>query len=166
MEINKINGTILNSFYICKRKTWFMAHELSPDHNNTLLEIGRLIEEDFYKRNEKGFDLSNIKIDMARKNGERIIIGEIKKSSKNIKPAIMQVSYYLFSLKEQGVIAKGEILIPKERKKIPVELTEELEDELKSAIEDIEKIISKDMPPHVEKIKFCTNCAYREFCFS
>ena len=166
MEIKKINGTILNSFYICKRKTWFMAHELSPDHNNTLLEIGRLIEEDFYKRNEKGFDLSNIKIDMARKNGERIIIGEIKKSSKNIKPAIMQVSYYLFSLKEQGVIAKGEILIPKERKKIPVELTEELEDELKSAIEDIEKIISNDMPPHVEKIKFCTNCAYREFCFS
>lgn len=166
MITNKINGTILNSFYICKRKTWFLAHEILPDYNNPLLEIGRIIEKNSYARNEKGFNLLNIKIDLVRKGGERIIIGEVKKSSKNIKPAMIQVSYYLMSLKEQGVIAKGEILIPKEHKKIPVFLTDEIEKELKIAIKQIEKIIEKDYPPNKERIRFCTHCAYREFCWS
>ncbi|MBP8992034.1 MAG: CRISPR-associated protein Cas4 [Spirochaetes bacterium] len=166
MIVDKINGSILNSFYICKRKTWFLAHEISPDHDNTLLEIGRLIEENYYGRSEKGINLLNIKIDVIVKNRQTTVVAEIKKSSKNIKPAIMQVSYYLLLLKEQGIIASGEILIPKERKKIPVSLTEELENELNEAIEDIERIIIQDRPPQMEKIKFCTNCAYREFCFS
>jgi len=166
MITNKINGTILNSFYICKRKTWFLAHEILPDYNNPLLEIGRIIEKNSYARNEKGFNLLNIKIDLVRKGGERIIIGEVKKSSKNIKPAIMQVSYYLMNLKEQGIITKGEILIPKERKKIPVFLTDEIENELKIAIKEVENIIDQDYPPNKERIKFCTHCAYREFCWS
>jgi len=79
---------------------------------------------------------------------------------------LCKLAFYLLRLKEQGIIANGEILIPKERKKIPVSLTEELENELNEAIEDIERIIIQDRPPQMEKIKFCTNCAYREFCFS
>ncbi len=164
--INKINGTILNSFYVCKRKTWFIAHELSPDLDSPLLEIGRLIEENYYGRSEKGINLLNIKIDVILRNRQTTVVAEIKKSSKNIKPAIMQLAFYLLRLKEQGIIAIGEILIPKERRKISVSLTEELENELNEAIEDIERIIMQEKPPQMERIKFCTNCAYREFCLS
>lgn len=164
--IHKTNGTILNSFYICKRKTWLISHEVSPDKDNTSLEIGRIIEQNFYKRDEKGYNFDNIKIDLIRKNEHNIVIGEIKKSSRNIKPAIMQVVYYLSVLKENGIFVKGEIFVPKERKKIYVELTDELEKELSRAVCEIQEIIAKDKPPPKEKIRFCTHCAYREFCWS
>lgn len=143
-----------------------MAHELTPDQDNAFLEIGRIIEESFYKRESKGFDVRNMKIDLVRKEGETTLIGEVKKSSSYEKPAIMQLSFYLMKLKESGVNAKGEILIPKERKKIPVQLTNEIDDELKGAFEEIENIIALEKPPDKERIKFCTHCAFREFCWS
>ncbi len=143
-----------------------MARELNPDQDNTFLEIGRIIEDNFYKRDSKSLDIANMKIDLIRKNGRNILIGEVKKSSRFEKPSIMQLSFYLLKLKENGVNAKGEILIPKERKRISVELTNELETELKQTINEIEKIIVEDIIPNKEKIRFCTHCAYREFCWA
>lgn len=107
-----------------------------------------------------------MKIDLIKKEGENILIGEVKKSSRFEKPSIMQLSFYLLKLKENGVNAKGEILIPKERRKISVELTNDLETELKQTISEIEKIIAEVRIPPKEKIRFCTHCAYREFCWS
>ena len=143
-----------------------MSRELIPDQDNSFLEIGRLVEENFYKRESKGFNVGNMKIDIVRKGAESILIGEVKKSSRHEKPAIMQLTFYLLKLKESGIKSEGEILIPKERKRIKVILTEEIETELKNTIREIEKIIQQDKPPPKERIKFCTNCAYREFCWS
>ena len=164
--MNKITGSLINSFYICKRKTWLYAHEIGPDNDHPFLELGRLNEETFYKRESKGFNVGNMKIDIVRKGAESILIGEVKKSSRHEKPAIMQLAFYLLKLKESGIKSEGEILIPKERKRIKVILTEEIETELKNTIREIEKIIQQDKPPPKERIKFCTNCAYREFCWS
>jgi len=161
-----VTGTLLWYYYVCKREVWFMARELNPDQDNPFLEIGRIIEESFYKRESKGFDVANMKIDLVKKEGDSVLIGEVKKSSRFEKPAIMQLSFYLLKLKENGIIAKGEILIPKERKKISVELNKEVEGELKSVMGEIENIMMKNEPPEKEKIRFCTNCAYREFCWS
>jgi CRISPR-associated exonuclease Cas4 len=143
-----------------------MAHELIPDQDNAFLEIGRIIEESFYKRESKGFDIGNMKIDLVMREDGSTLIGEIKKSSSYEKSAIMQLSFYLMKLEESGVNAKGEILIPKERKRIPVRLTKEVEDELKNAFEDIERIIALEKPLNKQRIKFCTHCAYKEFCWS
>jgi len=164
--MNKITGSLINSFYICERKTWLYAHEIGPDNDHPFLELGRLNEETFYKRESKGFNVGNMKIDIVRKESESILIGEVKKSSRYEKPAIMQLAFYLLKLKESGIKSEGEILIPKERKRIKVILTEEIETELKNTIREIEKIIQQDKPPPKERIKFCTNCAYREFCWS
>ncbi|MCX7942665.1 MAG: CRISPR-associated protein Cas4 [Dictyoglomaceae bacterium] len=161
-----INGTLIASYFICKRELWFMAHEIIPDQDNSLLELGRFIEEEFYKREDKGFIIGEMKIDIVRQGNENIIIGEIKKSSRSEISGIMQLSYYLIRLKEFGILAKGEILIPEERKKIPIELTKEIEEKIKKAIEDIQTIIMEPFPPKLEKIKYCTPCAYREFCWS
>jgi CRISPR-associated exonuclease Cas4 len=143
-----------------------MAREVNPDQDNTFLEIGRIIENNFYKRESKSLDIANMKIDLIKKDGENILIGEVKKSSRFEKPSIMQLSFYLLKLKENGINAKGEILVPKERKKIPVELNKEAEEELKSVMNEIEGIIMKDKSPNKEKIRFCTHCAYREFCWA
>lgn len=75
----------------------------------------------------------------------------------------MQLASYLHRLKRRGVEAKGELIIPKEKKRIPVELTEEIELELKKAFSEIERIMEQSRPPEPVKNKYCRNCAYREF---
>lgn len=143
-----------------------MVHELIPDQDNPFLELGRFIEENFYKRESKFFEVDNMKIDIVRREGENVLIGEVKKSSRYERSMIMQISFYLKRLKENGVYVKGEILIPKERKRINVELTEEIEKEIEEAIKNIEKIMLEEIPPKKERIPFCKNCAFREFCWS
>lgn len=164
--MNYITGTLIASYFVCKREVWLMAHELSPDQDNTFLEIGRITEESFYKRNDKGFNVSNMKIDIVKKENNTTIIGEVKKSSSYEKPAIMQLSYYLMQLRESGIKASGEILIPKERKKISVKLTKNVEYKIKNAFKEIEKITVSEKAPEKRKITFCNHCAYKEFCWS
>ncbi len=161
-----INGTLIASYFICKRELWLMAHELIPDQDNSFLEIGRLIEEKSYDREEKSYSVGDIKIDLIRKGKEALVIGEIKKSSRSEMSGIMQLSYYLLELEKAGLNVKGEVLIPKERKKIQVELDDERRRGINEAINNIERIIQNPLPPPSKKIKYCTNCAYREFCWS
>ncbi|MDI6861477.1 MAG: CRISPR-associated protein Cas4 [Caldisericia bacterium] len=161
-----ITGTLIWYFNICKREVWFMSRELNPDQDNSFLEFGRVIEENFYKRANKFYNFKNMKIDLIKKSGKYLLIGEIKKSSKYEKSSILQLAFYLKKLKELGVESKGELLIPKERKVIKVELNEQLEKEIDKAIEEIEKIIILDKPPELQKNRFCKRCAFREFCWS
>ena len=142
-----------------------MAHELNPSQDNPLLEIGRLIHENSYSREKKGFETLGMKIDLIRKKGGRLIVAEVKKTSRFLKSATMQLAYYLFRLREMGIKTSGELLIPKEKKRIKVELTPELEQELESAFIKMREITSNDRPPPAKKIGFCTRCAYREFCW-
>ena len=67
---------------------------------------------------------------------------------------------------EKGEKLEGELLIPEERKRIKVVLTNKLRNELKKAIFEIERIVSAPTPPSAQKIKYCKNCAYKEFCWS
>jgi len=164
--MEKITGTLIWYYYICPREVWLMAHELSPKQDNTFLEIGRLIHEDSYSREKKEITFGNVKFDILKKRDGQIVVAEVKKSSRFEKSARMQLGFYLHRLKEMGISAKGELLIPKEKKKIPVELDAGIEKELQRAISEIEDIISKETPPVLEKIKFCRNCAYREFCWA
>lgn len=164
--MRNINGTLIGSYYICKREVWYMAHELLPDQDNTFLELGRIIENNFYERDEKGIIIEGLKIDLIKKKEGNLVIGEIKKSIRSEKSGIMQLYFYLMYLKERGIEATGEVLFPNEKRKVKIKLTEEIEMDLKKAIEEIEEIIKRDIPPRKEKIKYCTNCAYREFCWS
>ena len=77
----------------------------------------------------------------------------------------MQLVFYLYRLKQRGIKAKGELLIPKERKRVPVELTEETDSEIKRAFSEIKRVMEQPRPPEPVKIKYCRNCAYREFCW-
>jgi CRISPR-associated exonuclease Cas4 len=143
-----------------------MSRQLTPWQENPFIEIGRLISEESYKREKKEIHIENIVIDLLKTEGENIVIGEVKKSSRFEKSAKMQLAYYLFRLKQLGIHATGELLFPKEKKKIIVELTEEIEDELISAQKKIKSIIQIEMPPPAQKIKFCSKCGYQEFCWS
>ena len=163
--MQKITGTLIWYYYICPREVWFMSHELNPEQDNPFLEIGRLIHEDSYKREKKEISVGNMKIDLIKKANGETIIGEVKKSSHFEKSARMQLAFYLYRLKEKGINATGELLIPKEKKKISVELTPDVENELMQVFKKIREIISEEKPPELVKNRYCSNCAYREFCW-
>jgi len=163
---NLISGTLIWYYYICHREVWFMSRQLTPWQDNPFIEIGRVISEMSYKREKKEIHLENIVIDLLKTENENVIIGEVKKSSNFEKSAKMQLAYYLWRLKLLGISAQGQLLFPKEKKKIIVNLTEEIEKELLNAQQEIKSIIQMDKPPSLKKIKFCSKCGYKEFCWS
>jgi len=143
-----------------------MARELNPNEDNPLLELGRFLSEESYQREKKEIEIGNIRIDLLKRGNKKLVVGEVKKSSKFLKSATMQLAFYLYRLKQQGVEAEGELLIPKERKRIPVALNEQMEKELENAEFEISQIISNDKPPEPKKTIFCRKCAYQEFCWA
>lgn len=161
-----INGALIQSYTICKRQAWLMAHQIIPDQEHPYIEIGRFIDEESYERDRKKINFENVVIDLIRSEGEDLVVGEVKKSSRAEDSARLQLAFYLFKLKEKGINARGLLLFPDERKKLPVELNPELEKELEKILKDIEKIILKEYPPPFKKIGYCKNCGYREFCMS
>jgi len=77
----------------------------------------------------------------------------------------IQILYYLYYLKQLGIIKKGIINYPKMRKTEEVELTKEAEKEVEEALINVLKILKMDKPPQLIKKQYCTKCAYYEFCW-
>ncbi|MGQ0792782.1 MAG: CRISPR-associated protein Cas4 [Deltaproteobacteria bacterium] len=162
----KVNGTLIDCYYICRRELWLMTRNIVPDQDNAFIELGRFINENTYQRDKKQIHLENVVIDLTRLDEDKVVVGEIKKSSKAIEAARMQLAYYLYVLRDYGIEAEGELLFPKEKRKEKVSLTEALVAELEGAIDEIKRIAAQELPPKAVKIGYCTNCGYREFCWS
>jgi CRISPR-associated exonuclease Cas4 len=143
-----------------------MAHKIIPDQENQFIELGRLLDENSYKRERKKIVLDNIEIDVIAKKEKKILIGEVKKSSKALESATLQLCYYLFELKQSGILAQGVLMFPTEKKRIPIELTLDREIQITEIKKNIETLIRQEYPPDKEYIKCCSKCAYEEFCWS
>jgi CRISPR-associated exonuclease Cas4 len=161
-----ITGSLIQSYLNCRRQAWLFAHSITADQDDTYLALGRLIDEDSYKRDVKRVEMGNLIIDLVKTKHGEVLIGEVKKSSKSPEAAKLQLAYYLYFLKKNNITSKGVLLFPKERKKIPVELSSELEKEVEQTIKEIQQIVQSEIPPSKEKNRFCTHCAYREFCWA
>ena len=140
-----------------------MGHEITPDEDFSSLEIGRAIHEIHYERIAKEISLEGIKLDLVGRGEKKVC--EIKTSSKFLEAAKFQLLYYLYRLKEIGIEATGEILIPKERKRVRVFLDEDGERGLLNALNEIKEIMKLENPPEPKRIPFCRRCAYRDFCW-
>lgn len=143
-----------------------MAHEMEPEREFELLAEGRLNQEVHYKRATKELSLPGMRLDQVRREGDKLIVSEVKKSSRFLPATRLQLGYYLWRLAEEGMEASGEILVPKERKREVLELTPELRERIESLIREIEVLVSHPAPPAAKKIPFCKRCAYAEFCWS
>lgn len=164
--MEKITGTLIWYYFICHREVWLMAHEIHPFQEDPFLEIGRIIHKESYSREKKEIEAERMKFDIVKREGSEIVVAEIKKSSKFILPSTMQLAFYLLQLEKSGIKLDGEILIPKEKKKIKVTLTDELRSKIEKAISHIREIISAEVPPSPSRIPFCKNCAYNELCYA
>jgi len=163
----KLTGTLLWYWAICKREAWLMAHELNPDEDDPYLELGRFLSQEAYPRAQRReLVLPGVKLDLLETEaGGAVVVAEIKKSSRFLEAARLQLLFYLQRLGEQGVQARGELRIPKEKKRIPIQLDQAGHQELEQAIAELQMLIEQPLPPPAVRIPFCRRCAYREFCW-
>lgn len=164
-SIDGINGTLVWYYHICPRQVWFIYHSITGEQNNDFLILGKHIHEIFYKHRKKELLIDNtIKVDLIEEEG---ILVEVKKSSRNLESALMQLAFYLYYFKtEKGITLSGKLLVPEERKQIMLELNPQLEEKLKETFRGIKEIISAPKPPPSRKILHCKKCAYRDICWS
>ncbi len=166
MEDFRVTGTYIWYYYICKREVWLLAHGIEADQQDNNMQIGNAIHETSYKRDTKEIEFAGSKFDVISKEKGKLIVGEIKKSSKYVESARMQLLFYLLELEEAGIYAEGELLFPEEKRKETVILTEDAKEQIKQVIEDIRRIADMLLPLPANHIKYCKNCAYSEFCWS
>ena len=162
----KITGTYIWYYCICKREVWLLSRGITADQADENMDYGRFLHENTYLRDKKEIDFYGMKLDIIKKENEQLLIGEIKKSSKYLESAKMQLLFYLYELEKYGIEAEGVLLIPEEKKRHAIILNEDGRKKLKKALYDIRQIVTCEVPPKPEKINFCKNCAYNELCWS
>ncbi|WP_024786919.1 MULTISPECIES: CRISPR-associated protein Cas4 [unclassified Lebetimonas] len=158
-----LTGTLISYYFICKTKLWLFYNKINLEDNSEDVRIGKVLHEiDETKVNEVSFE--NIKVDKITKD----YVIEVKKSDSDLEAAKWQLLFYLYRLKQKGIIKKGKLEVFEKRKqnkkRIEIELNDENEKRLLEIIKEIENLLSLPMPEPVFESK-CKKCAYYEFCF-
>jgi len=159
-----INGTMIYYYIVCKRKLWYFFHSICMEQENENVKIGKILDEESYRREEKHITIDNvISIDYIKQKG---ILHEVKKSRKIEDAGVWQVKYYLYYLKGKGVTdIKAKIDYPLLRQTLDVELSMEDETEIKRILGEIKHIVSDKIPNVPQKGKICKSCAYYDLCY-
>lgn len=158
-----ITATQINYYFVCHRELWLFSHQINMEHNSELVELGKLLHEDSYKRENKEIQIGPIKIDFIGKDG---VIHEVKKTPSMEEAHIWQVKYYIWYLKNLGIKnLRGEIDYPKLKKTQEVELTATDEEKLENIIKKIDDIINTEEMPQTINKSFCKRCSYYELCY-
>ena len=159
----QITGIMVYYYFICKRKLWYFTNNINMEQNSELVEIGKILDETSYTRENKSILIDNtINIDFIK--GE-CILHEIKKTKAIEEASIWQVKYYMYYLQKRGVkniTAKMDFPLLKETKEIFLEDSDiEI---LEKSIENIEYIVTKDSLPEIIENKICRKCSYFDLC--
>ena len=158
-----ISATVFYAYRVCPREAWFYHHHVNPAQDHELLLLGQLVHEESYRRLRREIFVDRLlKIDLMR--GE--LIAEVKRSSRHREAARLQLAYYLYYLKqEKGLEMEGVLLFPKERRSERLRLTPELEDRIRTILEEMRPILAAEMPPPPLRIGYCRSCSFRELCW-
>ncbi|MEF9992348.1 MAG: CRISPR-associated protein Cas4 [Romboutsia sp.] len=159
-----VTGVMIYYYEVCKRKLWYFYNEIQMEDGNENVAIGKVLDEETYKRDKKHINIDNIiNIDFIRSKG---VIHEVKKSNKIEDASILQVKYYLYFLKKRGVEnIKGKIDYPLLKQTVDIDLTEEDILNIEKILADIEVIVKGNYPPILDKKRICKSCAYYDLCF-
>ncbi len=112
------------------------------------MSIGKILHETAYPR-EKDREIlvdNTIMIDLASND----FIREIKLSSKMEESDKMQLYYYLYFLKQKGIVKKGILNYVKEKRREEIELTDDIEEKIKIVLDDIIKICDEPIRQHTK----------------
>lgn len=161
-----ITGSMVNYYFHCKRQCYLAGNRLNMENNSEQVRIGQAIhKEKAQKAKKTEVAIDNIRLDKLTEE----YLTEIKKSDSDVEAARWQLIYYLYVLKQKGIIRKGKLEFVEKNKiehKIQIiELTDELIDELQKHLQEIEQLILGGQVPATDCGKGCTKCAYYEYCY-
>lgn len=162
----KVNGTLINYYFHCKRQCYLHGNRLNLEDNSELVKVGKAVHEERSERSKNSeITIDNIKIDKMTKE----YVTEIKKSDADPEAGKWQLLFYLKVLKDKGIERKGKLQFVEKNKKdskvMYYELTPELAEELNKIEEDIIKLINQDKIPNCINEPKCKKCAYYEYCY-
>lgn len=164
----RITATLMNLYHVCKREMWLHANGIRFEHTSDLVFEGRLIHEDSYPQRSVKYEeieLDGIKVDYY--DPKRKVIHEIKKSNKVEAAHMWQLKYYIYVFEKNGIDGVTGILeYPALRKTQEVVLSDMDREQIKEMEVDIQRIISDNSCPSLQKKSICKNCSYFDFCYS
>ncbi len=160
----RVTGVMFYYYFVCKRKLWHFVQGITLEQENDNVLIGKLLDKDSYDRENKHILVDEtINIDFLR---DWKVLHEVKKSKSIEEASIWQVKYYLWFLKERGVvIEKGILDYPKIKKREDVYLQDEDEKKIKEILDEIKDICQNKKVPPLINSNICKNCAYYEFFY-
>jgi len=162
----KVTGTLVWYYFVCRRQVWLLGHGVEPDSEDDNIQIGRHVQETAYARQKKEVSLERAKLDILDTPGGDVVVAEVKKSSRHIESARMQLAFYLRELEAKGIDARGELRFPLERRVEPVELTDRLRQALDETERAVTMILRLPAPPPARKVRWCRRCGYAELCWA
>lgn len=162
----KVNGTLINYYFHCKRQCYLHGNRLNLEDNSERVKIGKAIHEE---KSEKGKNtevaIENIRIDKITKE----YVVEVKKSDADIEACKWQLLYYIKVLREKGIDRKGRLEFVeknKSNKKVYYfELDEDNEKSLEEIVSNITSLLNQENVPEVLMEPKCKKCAYYEYCY-
>ncbi len=166
----RITGGEINYIVLCPRKLWWFVHGMEQEHVSAgegaeNVAIGKLLHETSYKdqvRKEVMID-NLLRLDFT----EDGLVHEIKKSKGGERASLYQLLYYLYYLKHvKGVVTKGVIDYPQQKRRKFVELTPVYEQDIAGMLAGIVEIRAAKLPPVVDvPMPLCAQCAYQDLCW-
>lgn len=162
----KVNGTLINYYFHCKRQCYLFGNRLNLEDNSESVKIGKALHESKALDNKNSeISIDNIKLDKLTSD----YLTEIKKSDADIEASKWQLLFYLKVLKSKGIIRKGKLeFIEKnknDKKIIYFNLDDEIEMELEKYIREIEILIKSDNAPSILNKPKCKKCSYYDYCY-
>ncbi|XZJ40953.1 CRISPR-associated protein Cas4 [Clostridium perfringens] len=161
----KVNGTLINYYFHCKRQCYFHGNRFNLEDNSEAVKVGKALHEEKRKGDNTELEIDNVKIDKLTKE----YLTEIKKSDADVEAAKWQLLFYLKVLKAKRIERRGKLeFIEKnktKKKTLFIELTEENEKELEDIVKNIEQLILEQEIPNVLNEPKCKKCAYYEYCY-
>lgn len=161
-----VSGTLIWYYTICPRQVWLMSRQLNPDEDDQNLEYGRFLHKMSYKKEKKELRVGSNVMDFVDMVGGVPIVIEVKKSSRALESARLQLAHYLLTLEEIGIEVKGQLRFPEERRREDVVLNDALRLQVLAARKAVKGIMGQDLPPRATWSKWCRNCAYVSFCWA
>lgn len=160
----KVTATLINYFIHCKTQCWLFGHRVNLEDNSEDVHIGKVLHEISEERvDEVAFE--NIKLDKITKE----FVIEVKKSDSDLEAAKWQLLFYLYKLKEIGLIKKGRLEVfekhKQSKKRFEVILDGMHERKLQELVKELERLLVLPKPPKPIYEKKCKKCAYYEYCF-
>ena len=159
----RITGVMIYYYFVCSRKLWYFCHQINMEDENENVQLGKLLDENSYKRDDKHIEIDGIiNIDFIHEKNE---LHEIKKSKSIEEAGIWQGKYYFYLKKRNVDGLHGVIDYPLLKKNVDVELSDEDCKKLDDIIKEIISVKNQEYPPKLEEKKICKKCAYYDLCF-